>query len=85
MLGQEISHLLCGDISFSSESCFLLFMNCLTVSVLVPLFLLVLYYVNDLLIIWDQLTIQLTVPSLVAEGLLFINIQIGRASCRERV
>lgn len=43
----------------------------------IPYILLVLYYVNQLLVVWDEWTVYYTVPNLVAESILFVNILVS--------
>lgn len=47
------------------------------ISVSVPIVLIVVYYINELLVIWDEGTIQHTVPGIVAESVLFFNILVA--------
>lgn len=77
MLGYELTSLVSGEAILSSDCSLLLLLNYALVSLAIPILLGVLYYINDLLVIWDEMTIYHTVPTLMAEGILFINILVS--------
>lgn len=74
---EQLTNLLKGETVLSSNCSMLLLLNYALVSLTVPLVLLTLYYINDLLVVWDELTVHYTVPSLVAEGILFVNLLVS--------
>lgn len=70
-------YFLSGETILQSDCSLILLTNYALVSLAIPILLGVLYYINDLLVIWDELTIYHTVPTLIAEGVLVINVIVS--------
>lgn len=78
MWGYELTdYFLSGETILSSNCSKILFINYALVSLAIPILLGLFYYINDLLVIWDELTIHQTIPTLIAEGVLVINVIVS--------
>ena len=78
MWGYELTdYFLSGETILSSDCSQILFITYALVSLAIPILLGIFYYINDLLVIWDELTLNQTIPTLMAEGVLVINVLVS--------
>lgn len=74
MLGYELASTIIENNLLSSTCSLHLLSHLLIVSLLLPALLLALYYINEWLVVWDELTLYRTVPQVITEGLIFLNM-----------